>query len=61
MERVAALVRRFGFLLSGAELDQRAPGSPWPLRRLFQQMQRHYGQHTANVRKKFELPDWPES
>lgn len=60
MERVSALDRRFAYLLDGVDLDQPAPGSRWTPRRLFQQMERHYGEHTANVRKKFALPDWPE-
>jgi hypothetical protein len=47
-------------LLDGVDLDQRASGSRWTLRRLFQQMERHYGEHTANVKKKFDLPDWPQ-
>jgi hypothetical protein len=40
-------------------LDGELPGSRWTLRRLLRQMERHYGEHTANVRKKFELADWP--
>jgi len=59
MERVSALTRRFSYLLAGLELDERAPGSHWTPRRLLKQMERHYQQHTANVEKKFELPDWP--
>jgi L-ascorbate metabolism protein UlaG (beta-lactamase superfamily) len=60
IERVSALVRRCGYLLDGIDLDERAPNSRWSLRRLFQQMERHYGEHTANVKKKFDLPDWPQ-
>ncbi|HJQ79927.1 MAG TPA: MBL fold metallo-hydrolase [Lacipirellulaceae bacterium] len=60
IERVGALVRRFGYLFDGMDLDERAPNSRWTLRRLFQQMERHYGEHTANVKKKFELSDWPQ-
>jgi L-ascorbate metabolism protein UlaG (beta-lactamase superfamily) len=60
MERTGALVRRFACLLDGMELDSRPAGSPWTLRGLLEQMERHYGEHTANVQKKFELPDWPE-
>jgi len=58
IERASAFVRRFAYLLDGVDLDQPAPGSRWTLRRLFGQMERHYGEHTANVRKKFELADW---
>ncbi|MEM8944160.1 MAG: MBL fold metallo-hydrolase [Planctomycetota bacterium] len=60
MERVSAFTRRFAYLLDGLPLDAKAPGSRWTLRGLLQQMQRHYGEHTANVQKKFELPDWPQ-
>jgi L-ascorbate metabolism protein UlaG (beta-lactamase superfamily) len=60
MERASALVRRFRYLVDGIVLDERASGSRWTLRRLFQQMERHYGEHSANVRKKFDLPDWPQ-
>ncbi len=59
IERVQKLTRRFAYLLRQLELDERPPGSPWPLRGLLRQMQRHYLEHTDNVRKKFELPDWP--
>jgi len=59
MERVTAFTRRFAYLLEGLELDEQAPGSSWTPRRLLKQMQRHYNEHTANVKKKFELPDWP--
>lgn len=59
MERVSALTRRFAYLLDGLDLDERAPGSSWTPRRLLEQMERHYGEHTANVQQKFELPDWP--
>ena len=59
MQRAAAFVRRFGYLLEGVDLDQRAPGSRWTLRRLLLQMQRHFNQHTANVKKKFDLAGWP--
>ena len=59
IERVQKLTRRFAYLLRELDLDERPPGSPWSLRRLLRQMQRHYREHTDNVRKKFELPDWP--
>lgn len=59
MERVAALTRRFAYLLDGLDLDTRPEGSFWTIRGLLAQMERHYNEHTANVKKKFELPDWP--
>lgn len=60
MERAGALVRRFAYLLDGIELDSQPSGTPWTLRGLLEQMERHYNEHTANVKKKFELPDWPK-
>jgi hypothetical protein len=59
MERVSAFTRRFAYLLDDLDLDEKAPGSFWTLRRLLIQMDKHYGQHTANVKKKFELEGWP--
>jgi L-ascorbate metabolism protein UlaG (beta-lactamase superfamily) len=59
LEWVTLFTRRFAYLLDGLELDEKPEGSWWTLRGLLEQMQRHYGEHTANVRKKFELPDWP--
>ena len=59
IERVAEFTRRFSYLLDGLDLDQRAPGSRWTPRGLLEQMQRHYSEHTVNVEKKFDLPDWP--
>ncbi|TWT50382.1 hypothetical protein Pla22_31240 [Rubripirellula amarantea] len=60
-KRVNDFCRRFAYLLDGIPLDQKAPGSSWTLDRLLKQMDRHYGEHTANVVKKFELADWPEA
>lgn len=62
MQRVSDFCRRYAYLLDGVGLDERAPGSRWPsLRALLRQMDRHYAQHTANVRLKFDLPDFPAS
>ena len=60
IERVQKLTRRFAYLLRDLDLDARPAGSPWPLRELLRRMQRHYVEHTDNVRKKFELLDWPD-
>lgn len=60
IERVRQFTRRFAYLLEGIELDEKPAGSWWTLRRLLLQMQRHYAEHGANVRKKFELTDWPQ-
>jgi L-ascorbate metabolism protein UlaG (beta-lactamase superfamily) len=59
LERVARLSRRFAYLLEGVDLDDQPKGSPWTLRRLLEQMHRHYTEHTANVIRKFDLADWP--
>jgi len=59
LDRVQKLTRRFAYLLRELDLDEQPPGIPWSLRELLRQMQRHYVEHTDNVRKKFELPDWP--
>ena len=59
MARVSRFTRRFAYLLDGLPLDQPAPGSQWTLRKLLVQMDQHYAEHTANVVKKFSLPDWP--
>ena len=57
--RAAAFVRRFAYLLDGIDADAKLNGSAWTIRGLCQQMDRHYHEHVANVRKKFALPDWP--
>jgi Beta-lactamase superfamily domain/DinB superfamily len=59
MERVTAFTRRFAYLLNGLDLDEEAPGSRWTARALLEQMERHYKEHTENVKKKFKLPEWP--
>lgn len=61
MQRVDDFCRRYAYLLENAELDEKPPATGWPtLRALLLQMERHYDEHTANVVKKFELPDWPK-
>ncbi|MEM9368842.1 MAG: DinB family protein [Planctomycetota bacterium] len=61
MQRVDDFCRRHAHLLGQIQLDEKAPGSRWPsLRALLLQMERHYDEHTANVKKKFALPDWPD-
>jgi len=59
MERVTDFTRRFAYLLDGLDLDAKAPRSHWTPRRLLEQMERHYKEHTENVKRKFEAPDWP--
>lgn len=61
MQRVSDFTHRFAYLLADQDVNQKAPGSVWPtLGHLLKQMDRHYGEHTANTVKKFELPDWPK-
>jgi len=61
-ERVEQFTRRFAYLLDGIDLDKKAPGSRfWTPRALLKQMERHYNEHTGNVKKKMELPGWPKS
>ena len=61
IDRVQRLTRRFAYLLADLQIDEKPPGSWWTLRGLLIQMQRHYNEHTANVMRKFELPDWPDA
>ncbi len=61
MERVTAFTRRFAYLLNDLPLDKKAPESRWTPRGLLRQMERHYNQHTANVKLKFKLPLWPKN
>lgn len=61
MQRVDDFCRRNAYLLEGTALDGKPPATNWPsLRALLLQMEQHYDEHTANVVKKFELPDWPK-
>ena len=59
--RVQAFTRRFAYLLEGLDLDTRPKGSRnWTPRALLKQMDRHYTEHTENVRKKMKLSEWPD-
>jgi len=61
MQRVDDFCRRYSYLLENTALDAKPPATDWPsLRALLLQMERHYDEHTGNVVKKFELPDWPQ-
>ncbi|MFN3192700.1 MAG: DinB family protein [Aureliella sp.] len=61
MQRVDDFCRRYAYLLKDVSLDEKPPATSWPsLRALLLQMERHYDEHTANVKKKFDLPDWPK-
>ncbi|KAA1258816.1 hypothetical protein LF1_13400 [Rubripirellula obstinata] len=60
IKRVSQFCRRFAYLLDGMSLDDKPPAVRWPtLGALLEKMESHYQEHTANVVKKFELPDWP--
>lgn len=58
-DRASALVKRFAYLFDGEDLEEAAPGTRWPLRRVLGQMERHYGEHTARAQLEFELDHWP--
>jgi len=59
--RVEAFSRRFAYLLNDLPLDEKTKGSKmWSPRGLLKQMERHYKQHTENVKKKMELENWPK-
>ena len=61
-KRVEDFTRRFAYLTEGVNLRKKAPGSRyWSLRSLLLQMERHYNEHTDNVRKKMELKGWPDA
>lgn len=60
MLRVENFTRRFAYLLDGMDLNSRLKGSRWTPRALLKQMERHYGEHTANVVKKKQLEGWPK-
>lgn len=62
MGEVSDYCRRYAYLLADMDLDAKPPVGRWPsLRRLLVTMQRHYGEHTANVVKKFDLPGFPSN
>ncbi len=61
MQRVDNFCRHYAHLLKDTRLNDRPPATSWPsLAALLLQMERHYDEHTANVKKKFELSDWPQ-
>ncbi len=61
MQRVDDFCRRHAHLLKKVKLEDKPPATFWPsLGALLLQMEKHYDEHTANVKKKFDLPDWPE-
>src|SRR6056297_728506 len=62
MQRVDDFCRRYAYLLEDVQLKDKPPATFWPsLEALLLQMEKHYDEHTANVEKKFELPDWPSA
>lgn len=60
MKAISDYVQGHAYLLEGLDLDKEAPGSRWKLGALLKQMDRHYGEHTANVKKKFDVEGWPQ-
>ncbi len=59
MKRIDDYVTGHAYLLEGHDLDKPLPGGRMPLRKMFELVAGHYGQHTENVKKKFDMPDWP--
>ena len=60
--QVEAFTRRFAYYLKDLPLDKKTEGSKmWSPRGLLKQMERHYKQHTENVKKKMKLENWPDS
>jgi hypothetical protein len=58
--QVEAFSRRFAYLMRDLPLDEKTQGSKmWSPRSLLLQMERHYNQHTGNVKKKMMLSNWP--
>lgn len=61
MRRVNLFCVRYAGLLQDTELDAKLAGGPFKnLKGLLEGMPRHYKQHTANVVKKFDDPNWPK-
>ena len=61
MQRVDDFCRRYAYLLKDIQPDEKPPATSWrSLGALLLQMEKHYDEHTANVKKKFQLPDWPK-
>ena len=59
--RIEAFSRRFAYLLKDLPLDKKTKGSKmWSPRGLLEQMERHYDQHTENVKRKMKLENWPK-
>jgi hypothetical protein len=59
--QVQAFTRRFAYLLKDLPLDKKTKGSKmWSPRGLLEQMERHYDQHTENVKRKMKLENWPK-
>ena len=59
VDRTRAFAKRFAYLLDGKPMDATVEGVRLPLGRVFEIQERHYNEHTGNVVKKFDLPDWP--
>lgn len=64
MQRIQDFSRRFAYLLDGLPLDELPDGAPrffGSLRGYLEKMADHYAEHVANVRMKYDLPDWPDN
>ena len=61
MQRVDDFCRHYAYLLADLQPDAKPPATSWrSLDSLLLQMEKHYDEHTGNVNKKFQLPDWPK-
>ena len=66
MRAVDAFTRRYAYLMKDVDLDSNMPEGVVPPffktpRSLLTILTGHYGQHTGNVKTKFEADDWPGS
>lgn len=59
MKQIDDYASGYAYLLEGHDLNKPLPGGRMPLRKLLEIIAGHYDQHTTNVKKKFELADWP--
>ncbi len=59
MKRIDDYVSGHTYLLEGHDLDKPVGQGRMTLRKLLEIVAVHYDQHTGNVKKKFELADWP--
>ena len=60
IQQVGQFCRRYAYLLGDIGLDGKPPVTrSRTVRGLLELMEKHFTEHTTNVVKKFDLPDWP--